>query len=118
MRSKVKAEVLGSTQLNKGEHYLPQLTLFKLKLHGEGTKYVVLQHEVNKYPNKDGMFLNKGYFGTTYTYSRLDYKESKVLQEALSSWSNNQNKSLMCYSYLYAYCKAKGYDLHLDLHII
>ena len=118
MINNIKAEVLHSVQLSKGKHTLPYLTLFELKKHGSGKKYVVAQHEDGKYPRKDDMFAHHNCIGNSQCYFTMEVRHFKVLNEALSSWKENKNSSLMCYSYLYAYCKAKGYDLHEDINIL
>ena len=112
----IQMELLHTITISKGEFTFPQISILKV-VNSSKTYYFVLQHRKGKYPSKnllvENSFAKEDFIGEKYTLSKI-----KPLISAFQSWEDNKSGCFMGYTYLYAYCKALGKDLHKDYNIM
>lgn len=114
--SKVTMELLYNINISKGVFTHPYISLLKLK-EDNTESYMLLQHKKGKYPPKNdlskGVCIHEDFIGRRY-----NSKDIEPLLKTFQSWEENKSGTLMSYTYLYAYCKALGKDLHKDYNIM
>lgn len=107
-------EVLGSVVIGKGVFTHPVITLMKVE-HNHEVFYKLIEHTHKVMPTRRELVLKTCGVGEGYIWKDIDNDKALILYEALDSWDEYKNNSLMSYSYIYAYCKALRLDLHKDL---
>jgi hypothetical protein len=112
MSNRISIEVLHQVKMSKGEFTLPYLSIMFVEATDD---YCWVQHKKSMYPTGNSVSTKPCGVSSNYLWNSMSFDDVLVLQEAMVSWKENKNNEIMCYSYAYAYCKAKGLDLHKDL---
>lgn len=100
--------VLGSVRVSKGDVTFPFFTLMTVD---EAT--IVLHHNKGCFPlSKDlHMEFNFGTGRGYYWQKVIDKEHWKIMVDATKSWEVNKSSSLTGFTWIIAYCEAKGVNL-------
>jgi len=115
---KYEFNTLGSVEISKGTFTFPVLTLMGIvDVEDAITSYKLIEHKKASYPTRSSLVRLTEAEAEDFTWRTVSLTEAEILGDAMRSWEIDKNNRLMGYSYLYAYCRAKGLDLHEDLKI-
>ena len=110
--------VLGSVEISKGKFSHPCLTLIEVTdSNASVSSYKLIEHTKVSYPTRSSLVRLTEAVTKDYTWRTISKTEGDILGDAMVSWDIDKCNTLMCYSYLYAYCRAKCLDLHEDLYL-
>jgi len=109
---------IGSVEISKGTFTFPVLTLMEIvDVEGSVSSYKLIEHKKASYPTRSSLVCITEAEAEDFTWRTVSLTEAGILGDAMRSWEIDKSNRLMAYSYLYAYCRAKGLDLHEDLKI-
>lgn len=108
----------GSVEISKGTLTFPVLTLMEVvDVEASVISYKLIEHNKVSYPARSSLVRLREASTEDFTWRTISYTEAEILGNAMAGWEIDKNNRLMGYSYLYAYCRAKGLDLHEDLKV-
>lgn len=111
---RLSMDVKHSIRIGHGQYGHEMLSLVMLN----GEYPVIIQHKPRQFPKSSDYDGRTSGVGNNWLWHSLTEEGFAAMNDAMNSWQANKDRSMVSYTYLFAYLKARGFDFHKDYQLM